>query len=137
MVEDFHNPDREVQELRPEDYLGLVRVTAEGKPEETKLVLTTLDGDEDYTVDSYMVQQSVGYGKDLVVPAGIYNLWVIEPEKKPTLWEQELEVPAGELTPVENRSPGPATQGAQSMPPFRRTFPSEGRSRWGNGVCRT
>ena len=102
MVEDFNNPEREVQELRPEDYLGLVRVSAEGKPEETKIVLTTLDGDEDYTVDSYMVQECVGYGKDLVVPAGTYNLWIIEPEKTPTMLEKDLEVPAGELTPVEN-----------------------------------
>ena len=102
MVEDFNNPDREVQELRPEDYLGLVRVSAEGKPEETKIVLTTLDGDEDYTVGTYMVQECVGYGKDLVVPAGTYNLWIVEPKKTPTLLEKNLEVPAGELTPVEN-----------------------------------
>jgi len=101
MVADFENPEREVKQLRPEDYLGMIRVTAEGRPEKSRIVVTT-EGASASTLYAYDVQDVVGYNRDLVVPVGTYHLWVVEPDAKPTLLEENLEVTGGQVTVVEN-----------------------------------
>jgi len=101
MVADFENPEREVKKLRPEDYLGMVRVTAEGRPAKTRIVVTTADAGAG-TLYAYDVQEIEGYNKDLVVPVGTYKLWVVEPDNEPTLLEQGLQVTGGQVTVVEN-----------------------------------
>jgi Mg-chelatase subunit ChlD len=100
MVADFENPEREVKKLRPEDYLGMIRVTAKDRPVKTRIVVTT-EGAGAGTLYAYDVQEIEGFNKDLVVPVGAYKLWVVEPDKKPTLLEEELQVAGGQLTEVE------------------------------------
>jgi Mg-chelatase subunit ChlD len=100
MVAHFENPQREVKKLRPDDYLGMVRVTSENKESQAKVVLTPAKT-KDYTVDSYKVQEITGLNQDLVAPVGTYMLWIVEPGQKPTLLEEEVQVAGGQVTPIE------------------------------------
>lgn len=100
MVADFENPEREVKKLRPEDYLGMVRVTTEGGAEKTRIVVTTAEAGPG-TLFAYDVQEVEGYNKDLVVPVGTWNVWVVEPGSEPTLLEENLEVAGGQVTAIE------------------------------------
>ena len=100
MVARFENPEREVKKLRPEDYLGMVRVTSESKDSKAKVVLTPANT-SDYTVDSYKVQEIIGLNQDLVAPVGTYMLWIVEPDQKPTLLEEEVQVAGGQVTAIE------------------------------------
>lgn len=100
IVAELENPERETKRLRPEDYLGLVRVTAESDNPEARVVVTRGKHSAE-TIDSYAVQSLTGYNRDLVVPVGTYNVWVIEPDAEPTLLETGLEVAGGQVTTVE------------------------------------
>ncbi len=102
LVAKFENPEREIRELRLEDLLGLVRVTSATENPEAIVVITSADGTNASTVNSYKLQESKGFNKDMIVAAGTYNVWVWDPaDKEYTLLEQDLEVLAGEVTPVE------------------------------------
>jgi len=100
MVAQFENTERQVKKLRPEDYLGLVRVTSQNRESKAKVVLTKPET-KDYTVDSYKVQEVTGLNEDLVAPVGTYMLWVVEPEQTPTLLEAEVQVTGGQVTAIE------------------------------------
>jgi hypothetical protein len=101
MIKDFSIKEREMVEKRPEEYLGLVRLAGKGLPK-PKLIALTKDN---YGPDgSYFrpTQTCTAYGKDMVVPAGVYNLWLKSAgggiaEKL----EEKLEVKAGKVTQVE------------------------------------
>ncbi|MBX7166172.1 MAG: VWA domain-containing protein [Pirellulales bacterium] len=101
MVAELENAEREVKQLQPEDYLGLIRVTTENRPLNTRIVVTTDDASPG-TLYAYDVQEITGYNKDLVVPVGTYKLWVVEPDQKPMLLEESLQVRGGQVTVVEN-----------------------------------
>jgi len=102
LVAKFENPDREVRELRLEDLAGLVRVTSETENPEALVVITSADGTGEGTVNSYKLQESRGFNKDMIIGAGTYNVWVKDsPDEKFSLLEQDLEVVPGEVTPVE------------------------------------
>ncbi len=98
----FENSEREVRELRLEDLAGLVRVTSEQENPEALVVITSADGTGEGTVNSYKLQESKGFNKDMIIAAGTYNVWVKDsPDEKFSLLEQDLEVVPGEVTPVE------------------------------------
>jgi Ca-activated chloride channel family protein len=101
MARSFENAERIVRQIRPEDYLGMVRVTSENASAKVRIALTLPETGEG-TIDHYLVQESDGYNKDLVAPVGTYMLWVIEEGQKPTLLEEEVQVAGGQVTAVQN-----------------------------------
>jgi Mg-chelatase subunit ChlD len=100
MVAKFENPERQTRELRPEDYLGMVRVTAEGKAANIRIAATTTDSSAG-TIGAYVVQETDAFNKDMVLPVGAYKLWIIEDGGEPTLLEEEVQVAGGQVTPIE------------------------------------
>ena len=101
MVSRFENPEREIKQLRPEDYLGMVRVTSENSQGKARIVVTTPKTSKG-TVDSYKVQEIEGYNQDMAVPVGTYMLWVVEEGQEPTLLEEEIQVAGGQVSAFEN-----------------------------------
>jgi Ca-activated chloride channel family protein len=87
--------------IKPENYLGLVRATGKGLPAANVLLLTPV-GTADFAIRAEAAQSAPGYGHDMVVAPGQYDLW-IEPAdggKSERLAEQ-VEVTAGKVTLVE------------------------------------
>jgi Ca-activated chloride channel family protein len=101
MVAQLENPERRVHTIRPEDYLGVVRVTSETPGGKARIVVTKPETSKG-TVDSYKVQEIVGYGEDMAVPVGTYMLWVVPEGEEPTLLEEEIQVAAGQVSAFEN-----------------------------------
>jgi hypothetical protein len=95
MIRGFSIGEPGTVEVRPEQYLGVVRVRGEGRPRPKFVVLTRAGG------DGY-VQVAKEYGKDMVVPVGKYDLWVKPVEG---LAEEKLqsgfEVTPGEILEIE------------------------------------
>jgi hypothetical protein len=100
MVSQFENAERETKKLRPEDYLGMVRVTAEDSAGKVRIVATTPDSTAG-TIGAYEVQAAEGYNQDLVLPVGTYKLWLVEDKQEPTLLEEEVQVAGGQVTAIE------------------------------------
>jgi len=100
MVAQFENAERETKQLRPEDYLGMVRVVAEDAGSKVRLVATTADSSAG-TIGAYQVQEVTGYNQDMVLPVGTYKLWAVEENQEPTLLEEEVQVTGGQVTAVE------------------------------------
>jgi Mg-chelatase subunit ChlD len=100
MVSQFENSERETKKLRPEDYLGMVRVTAEDATGKVRIVATTSDSTAG-TIGAYEVQAAEGYNQDMVLPVGAYKLWLIEDQQEPTLLEEEVQVAGGQVTAIE------------------------------------
>jgi hypothetical protein len=100
MVAQFENAERETKQLRPEDYLGLVRVVAEDTASKVRLVATTADSSAG-TIGAYQVQEVTGYNRDMVLPVGTYKLWAVEENQEPTLLEEEVQVAGGQVTAIE------------------------------------
>jgi hypothetical protein len=88
-------------EVQPADHLGLVRVTGAGLPK-ASLVLLTPVGTQRFATRADSAQSAPGYGRDMVVAPGQYDLW-IEPADggKSECLAEKLEVVAGKLTVVE------------------------------------
>jgi Mg-chelatase subunit ChlD len=88
-------------EIQPADYLGLVRVTGSSLPK-AGLVLLTPVGTADFAIRADAAQTSEGYGKDMVVAPGSYDLW-IEPAdgNKAEKLVEKVEVTAGKVTVIE------------------------------------
>ena len=96
MVAGIQIPDRSTIQVRPEDYLGLLNLGGEGLPP-VKLIGLVRTGR--YGMDSHNfrpVQTAKRYGKDLLVPAGKYDLWIETADGKTELIEEELEIVAGQ-----------------------------------------
>lgn len=88
-------PDRSTIQVQPEDYLGLVNLGGEGLPP-AKLVALVLPGKAGPGHNFAPIQTATQYGKDLIVPAGSYDLWIQTIDGKRELLEEELTVPAGQ-----------------------------------------
>ncbi|MEO2046650.1 MAG: VWA domain-containing protein [Pirellulales bacterium] len=88
-------PDRSTIQIRPEDYLGLVNLGGEGLPP-VKIVALVRPGKAGPGHNFNPVQTSDRYGTDLLVPAGKYDLWILNQDGKRELLEEDLEVTAGE-----------------------------------------
>jgi Mg-chelatase subunit ChlD len=101
MVRAFENPERKVVKIRPEDYLGIVRVTSEAPADNVRVVVTAPKTGAG-TIDSYKVQESNGYNQDMVVPVGTYMLWIAPQGGTPTLLEEEVQVAGGQVSAYEN-----------------------------------
>jgi Mg-chelatase subunit ChlD len=87
--------------IKPEEHLGLVRVTGKGLPAASVILLTPV-GTANFATRAAATQTSAGYGKDMVVPPGDYDLW-IEPSDggKSERVAERLKVEAGKATVVE------------------------------------
>ena len=102
MVSGFENPERKVVKLRPEDYLGIVRVTSEAPSDKVRVIVTKPEtGPAIVDYASYKIQESNGYNQDMIVPVGTYMLWVAEEGKEPTLLEAEVQVAGGQVSAYE------------------------------------
>jgi hypothetical protein len=100
MVTRLENPERRVVKLRPEDYLGLVRVSSEDSTAKVKIAVTKPDASAG-TIYAYVVQQADGFNQDMIVPVGTYMLWVTEEGQEPTLLEAEIQVAGGQVSAFE------------------------------------
>jgi Mg-chelatase subunit ChlD len=100
MVAQFENTERQVRKIRPEDYLGIVRLSSQQADGKARVVVTKLETSAG-TVDSYKVQESKSYNKDMVVPVGTYMLWVVEQGQSATLLEAEVQVSGGQVSAYE------------------------------------
>jgi Mg-chelatase subunit ChlD len=100
MVAQFENTERQVKRIRPEDYLGIVRLSSPETGENSRVVVTKLETSAG-TVDSYKVQESKGLNKDMVVPVGTYMLWIVEQGQPATLLEAEVQVAGGQVSAYE------------------------------------
>ena len=88
-------PDRSTIQIQPEDYLGLVNLRGEGLPA-VKLIALVRPGKAGPGHNFAPVQTTDGYGKDLLAPAGNYDLWIQTVDGKRELLEEDLTVPAGQ-----------------------------------------
>jgi hypothetical protein len=121
MIHNFIIKDADTVEIRPEEYLGFIRVSGKGLPP-AKEIWVTAAGTTTPIFPSEVVQQGKGYGVDLVLPAGHYDVWLLpgdppkseKPEEKlkelletkPTTpkmerLEEKLEVKPGKVKVIE------------------------------------
>ena len=100
MMNDFSLKRGETVEIKPEQYLGLVRVSGKGYGEAQEIIISKKDASK-ITAKTHEVQTSKAYGKDMVVPAGKYKVWIIPKKGDAILVEEELEVKAGKVIEVE------------------------------------
>jgi hypothetical protein len=61
--------------IRPEEYLGIVRVTGKNLPAASVVLLTPV-GTASFATRATAVQTAQGYGIDMVVAPGRYDLWI-------------------------------------------------------------
>jgi hypothetical protein len=93
MTKDLSFPERKVVEIKPEDYLGLIRVNGTGAVKQILVVPAGSPGD---TRKSYTTQEAKKFGDLMIVPAGSYDIWVDE-----AVIEEGLEVAAAKLHELE------------------------------------
>lgn len=99
MVKEISIKERKVVEVRPDDYLGIVRVNGEDLPK-LGSVWVAEPGTFASAVQS-PVQTADRYGKDIVVPAGTYEVFVRPAQGQSQLIERKLVVKAGEVVVVD------------------------------------
>ena len=87
MVTDLAFPERKIVELKPERYLGLIRVNGTGP---VKQILVVPAGSPKETRRSYTTQEAKKYGEWMVVPAGKYDIWIDD-----NVIEEDFTVAAG------------------------------------------
>lgn len=99
-------------EIRPEEHLGFVRVTGKDLPA-GKEVIVVPAGTTQPILTSEIVQYGPVYGENLLLPAGVYDLWLVpaadskmpeRPEdrlKKAERLEEKLEVKPGKVKVIE------------------------------------
>jgi hypothetical protein len=76
MIRNFTVDDANVVEIRPEEYIGFIRVTGKGLPP-AKEIWVTPAGTTQPIFASEVVQQSKGYGENMMLPAGSYDIWLL------------------------------------------------------------
>jgi hypothetical protein len=87
--------------IKPEAELGLVRVSGKSLPAASVVLLTPV-GTASFATRAQAIQSASGFGKDMVVPPGDYDLW-IEPADggRSERVAEGLKVEAGKATVVE------------------------------------
>jgi hypothetical protein len=101
MIDKLSIKERVIREIRPEDYLGIVRVLGEGQPKPKAIHISRPDAGAG-TTGSYLVQSASKYGADMVVPEGTYSVWVLPAAGGDAIpLEKKLKVNAGELVELE------------------------------------
>jgi Ca-activated chloride channel family protein len=87
--------------IKPDEHLGLVRVTADNLPAASNVLLVPV-GTEAFALRAEAAQSVPGYGKDMVVAPGQYDLW-IEPAAggKSEKLAEKVQVTAGQVTVIE------------------------------------
>jgi hypothetical protein len=105
MVADLPIPlDQGEVVIKPEEHLGLIRLTGKGLPATKQIFLGPPEYGQEVAdvISPHKIQKVAKYGQDLVVGAGTYNLW-IEPvdEKHPEVVAEKVEVKPGKVTVIE------------------------------------
>lgn len=94
MAKNLIFPDRKVIEIKPEDYLGLIRVKGTGAVKQIVAVPAGSPGGN--TRGSYVTQEVKKFGELMIVPAGKYDVYVDE-----NVIEEGLDVKPGKLHELE------------------------------------
>jgi hypothetical protein len=89
MIKEYNLPQRRVVDIRPEDYLGLIKVEGTGAVKDIYAAPTDAPK---AVASSYAIQRVKKYGEIMVVPKGEYNVFV-----DGNLLEEGLTVEAGKL----------------------------------------
>ncbi|HEV8718961.1 MAG TPA: VWA domain-containing protein [Candidatus Binatia bacterium] len=88
-------------EIRPEEYLGLVRLGGKDLPKPKAIYLAEA-GHNKMTVRLGAAQEATKYGEDMPVPPGTYDLYIdVADEERLELVAEKLEVKAGRVTEVD------------------------------------
>ena len=87
--------------LKPDEYLGLVRLTGKNLPA-ASVILVTPVGTPSFATRAEAVQSTSSYGKDLVVAPGQYDVW-IEPSdgSKSEKVAEKVDVSAGKASVID------------------------------------
>ena len=93
LATDLIFPERKVVPIKPEEYLGMIRVKGTGA---VKQVLVVPAGTPQNARGNYTTQEAKKYGDVMIVPMGKYDIYVNE-----NLIEEGLEVAAGKLYELE------------------------------------
>jgi len=93
LATDLVFPERKVVSIKPEVYLGMIRVKGTGA---VKQVLVVPAGTPQNSRGNYTTQEAKKYGDVMIVPVGKYDIYVNE-----NLIEEGLEVAAGKLYELE------------------------------------
>jgi hypothetical protein len=94
MATELTFPERKVVSIKPEDYLGLIRVKGTGAVKEILALPAGSPGGN--TRRNYVTQEAKKFGDLMIVPAGKYDIYVNE-----NLIEEGLEVTPGKLYELE------------------------------------
>jgi Mg-chelatase subunit ChlD len=107
MVKEFSIKERKTVTFRPDDYFGMIRVTGSGKINQ----LAVTPGGKGSDPSRYgpggtyynAYQTCPAYGKDMVVAAGTYDVWLVPADGgKPSLLEANVEVKPGKVSEIAN-----------------------------------
>jgi hypothetical protein len=99
------------KEIRPEEHFGFVRVSGKDLPAAKEIIAVPAGTTQPILVGE-IVQQAPGYGENMMLPAGTYDLWLIPAEgktperleeriKKAERLEEKLEVKPGKVKVIE------------------------------------
>ena len=93
--------------VHPEEHLGMVRLLGKDLPAADQVFVGPANLFQDFA--RFMafntggkIQAAAGFGQDIVVPPGTYNLWFhAKGEEYPEMLAEKIEVVAGKVTVVE------------------------------------
>ena len=88
MIHGFSIAERNVLELHPDTYLGVVRVTSSGASAPKLLALTRVDDQGPGASFFKPVQTATGFGQPMVAPAGKYDLSIQPQSGTRTCWRE-------------------------------------------------
>jgi hypothetical protein len=91
MVKGITLPERKVIEIKPEDYVGFIKVKGEGTPDS---IHAAVKGQP--RVLSFSTQRANKFGEIMVVPVGSYDVYIGD-----SAIEEGLQVEAGKLYELE------------------------------------
>jgi Ca-activated chloride channel family protein len=89
LIDDFNLPERRIFELRPEEYVSMIRVQREGT---AKQIVVAPSGTPGAVASSNSIQRAKAFGEIMVVPVGKYDIYV-----DGNLIEEGFEVKPGTL----------------------------------------
>jgi Ca-activated chloride channel family protein len=89
LIDDFNLPERRIFELRPEEYVSMIRVQREGT---AKQIVVAPAGTPGAVASSNSIQRAKAFGEIMVVPLGKYDIYV-----DGNLIEEGFEVKPGTL----------------------------------------
>ena len=91
LVKGLHLPERKVIEIKPEDYVGYIKVNGKGTPKSIHAAVK-----DQPSVLSFSAQRAKKFGEIMVVPVGSYDVYIDE-----SAIEEGLKVEAGKLYELE------------------------------------